>query len=1351
LGFSEASIVFTRWFCCVNTGESFRLDISDLSPGTVYEFWAHAKNSAGFSEGDGESFTTKVSPTVITQSAINIKATTATLRGVLEDDGGEACEYRFVYEVEDEPGTLVYTPWTCCVNTGESFSQDISDLIPGTVYDVWAEAKNSGDCSTGDSKSFITGILAPTVTTQPAIDVEETFAMLRGSIEDDGGEACECRFRCGYKREIVIWVPMVGRKTIFEGMFYKYTPWTGAKTTGKWFAKYIYDLSPGSTYYFNAQAKNFAGESDWGDEQSFTTRPIPVISKIWSRYCGPRKHTYYLDGVDLDETFTVVVDWKDRPPGKVEWTTPKATYVDTCPGTTVSRSFNMSTEFGEGGRLIAVAIAGDGSQSAPVRAYFDVIKPPPELPADMLRADTSGKQILYKTKEKWPLEAVRQGVEQGVIPDNIPAFGGKVFQFIVVVSLSPEIRGDGSVLAKISKTDLKAMSIDNVKVEPSVSVDLGWTYNSIKQSWEPRGLIKVFVKGKWEALRGRTFVWIIPVYWGIDLKSDLAAELDFMGFYSNDRPKWQGKILFKLNAEGFGGVGLDEIAALESYVGGGAHMRLEFPNEHPLQQLCLGVYGGFRVECFIKKWELPIGSPQWWCLFGDRPRVTAIAPLALALSDISEFELMERDYLGPDYAIWAPLILPEKRMSLMTFEGPPIADSEPDEEQLLQYNVFRRSQPTIAADGNDLLLAWIYDDPNRTSSNRTKVLFSNCENDIWSQPVSINDDGTADFSPQIATFLNGDALCVWENANRELPDDANLTDIAAAMEIEAAFYDSGSKTWISQVLTSNAHLDRTPRIAAADNDTGIAVWIYNEKDDILGLDPNAVNEIRYGTWDGINWSEPKTVAAGVGLILKTTLAYNGNQAVYAYTLDIDHNRETDTDHELYVIIYDGSLWSEPIQLTDDTLLDANPQVVYDDGDLLLMWYRDANLVSCYNLDMDNLQEVLPAVGFGSMDFRLAKSPAGQISLVWTDTSIEGVDIFTATYDPVLSIWSNVYQLTSDKDMERSLAATYAGFDELALAYNKVEIIDVNGIPEPNRVDLYILRHQIKSDLAIATGDISLSVVNPLPSSIVDINAVIHNFGDVAEVDVPVAFYNGDPDANGVLIGDVQVIAGPIPAAGSATASVSWLVPEVNEPQQIYVVVDPDFILEDANRNNNIASISVMAPDLTVAYIISEKTGPKMRTVTARVANTGVVPVQNVNVVIRQDSANGPELANFNIAQLDPNSFYDVSHDWYIIAKDFNSVEVPFYVIVDEPDTFRESNENNNVTFGLVQVGKVADVTDNGKIDPVDLFCFANSWLASCEEPDWCYGCDFNQSGRVDFADFAALSDSWQWQAIWHSD
>ncbi len=1172
-------------------------------------------------------------------------------------------------------------------------------------------------------------------------------------------------------------------------------------------------INSGSTTYINISMTQQASGTN------------PVVVDVSSQYCNLNKHVYYLNGVSLSQNFAVTVDWKGHTPGMVRWTTPTNTYDTSCPGTTVSKTFNVGSEFGTGGKLSIVAIAGDSSQSANKTANFDVIPPPPGIPVVMLIPNIVGNALSYNSI--FTLGFIKEGVGEGIVPSEIPCFGGKAFEFVTAVELEAVVDGDGSASATVTIGDPCSMEIGGIEITPSVAVSLDWQYSSQQQQWIPGGSIGVDISGEYATPPHYFIIPVgpipVPAYWRVALEAAIGVHLSLTGWNPDGSPILLGQVPFEVGAEVMLGVGVADVLAAEGYLGGGANMQLEFPNEEPLQQLSIELNGGIRITVFIFSYENNLLHYEWQLVGGES---LGAVPMLQTLSTVktADFKLMGRNYLKSDYAVWTPQ-LSRRQQSLYMKEikttgyeqsgqlaalgnlpiQQPInlsADVYPEggdgivnfldwsvfasawqttptspqwdqncdiapvggdniidykdlaifaeqwlvsvsEEQLLQYNVFDYSQPAIASEGNDLLLAWIYDDPNRISINRTELIFSKCVNGIWSQPGVIDDDNTADFSPQVVTLGDGNAICVWENVNQILSDDANLSQMAAAMDIKAGYYDSNTGVWTTHTLTNNNHLDHSPRIAAADNGTAMAVWIYNEKDDILGSDANALNEIRYRKRKGAKWSKPNTVASGIGLVVKTALAYDGNRAAYVYAVDPNWSWNTEADREIYAITYDGNTWSAPDRITDDNLIDTNPQIVYDENDILLVWYRDGNLVSCYNFDMNNVQEILSTTGSsGVMDFRLAKSPSGQISLVWNDTSSAGADIFTATYDPAKKIWSDSYQLTFDRDMERSIAAAYAGSEELALAYNKVRIVDVNGVPGPNRVDLCVLRHIIKGDLSILPSDISSSVPNPQPGTVVDISAVVHNRGDIAEVNVPVAFYNGDPDANGVQIG-TQIIAGPIPAGGSVVASVYWLVPEVNEPQQIYVVVDPNFTKEDSVRSNNTAFISLMAPDLTVAEIRSERIGPKMRSVTACIKNAGSIASQNVNVVIHRDSINGPVLGSFDIPVLNALSSTDVSFEWNIAGENFSTPEVPVYVVVDEPNTITEFSEQNNTAFGSVWIGSndIADITGDGKVYWDDLKVLAEQWLQPPDVPS----ADIAPTpadGIVNFLDYAVLAEHW---------
>lgn len=93
---------------------------------------------------------------------------------------------------------------------------------------------------------------SPTVTTDPATSIQKASATLNGTLNDDGGEACNCGFEYG---------PTVAYGTT--------TP-TQSRTTGQTFAQAIAGLDPNKTYHFRALATNSAGTS-YGADAVFTT------------------------------------------------------------------------------------------------------------------------------------------------------------------------------------------------------------------------------------------------------------------------------------------------------------------------------------------------------------------------------------------------------------------------------------------------------------------------------------------------------------------------------------------------------------------------------------------------------------------------------------------------------------------------------------------------------------------------------------------------------------------------------------------------------------------------------------------------------------------------------------------------------------------------------------------------------------------------------------------------------------------------------------------------------------------------------------------------------------------------
>ncbi len=140
----------------------------------------------------------------------------------------------------------------------------------------------------------------PVVTTSPAGSVEATTAQLNGTLVDDGGEECDCRFE--YATE--------------SGVPYAFsTAWQSGLTEGQSFQADIDTLLPGTRYCFRAQARNFGGTSS-GEEEVFLTKPLPPEQFSASATGQDAVELSWSHGAGADTT--VVRGKKETPPSGPE-------------------------------------------------------------------------------------------------------------------------------------------------------------------------------------------------------------------------------------------------------------------------------------------------------------------------------------------------------------------------------------------------------------------------------------------------------------------------------------------------------------------------------------------------------------------------------------------------------------------------------------------------------------------------------------------------------------------------------------------------------------------------------------------------------------------------------------------------------------------------------------------------------------------------------------------------------------------------------------------------------------------------------------------------------------------------
>jgi ribosomal protein L37AE/L43A len=121
------------------------------------------------------------------------------------------------------------------------------------------------------------------------------------------------------------------------------------------------------------------------------------------------------------------------------------------------------------------------------------------------------------------------------------------------------------------------------------------------------------------------------------------------------------------------------------------------------------------------------------------------------------------------------------------------------------------------------------------------------------------------------------------------------------------------------------------------------------------------------------------------------------------------------------------------------------------------------------------------------------------------------------------------------------------------------------------------------DLTVAQDDILVSptilfggVPTAATGTVLTLNATVHNLGTDTALNVYARFYDGDPRANGSLIGGDKRIE-VINASGAGTASVSWNGTSMPGPRTIFVLVNPQSSvghMVEYDETNNEASLAV---------------------------------------------------------------------------------------------------------------------------------------------------------------------------------
>lgn len=678
-----------------------------------------------------------------------------------------------------------------------------------------------------------------------------------------------------------------------------------------------------------------------------------------------------------------------------------------------------------------------------------------------------------------------------------------------------------------------------------------------------------------------------------DVNAGLKLEAEEMGFGNGQSMKLDGELGASLSLEG--GVGADIlIAGLEGGIKGTLSLNMEHLSNFVAQQdltveLSASIYAKAKALFFLEfneSWKfasLPI-----------YPRVSNDA----TVSNVRRSNNL--NILTLDNNNFKPMSINIENLNPLELEN--------DEEIYNFVNSgYAYNEPKmVKLDDGRIFAAWVDNVEGRDEFDRTAIYYSIYEDGIWQEKMILDDDGTADFAPSLAT--NGEKVYIaWQNMDKAIGAEADLNSMLPMTGIKFACYDSGVVSNVQVLTEENDYYDSAPEISCNDKDVSI-IWCNNNLNDwTLYEGKNIVKQ--YDFSDGNNTSvSANNIYVAENIITSIDIEYKEDETFVAISEDSDNDFDTIENIKIIVNGIVNDEISSEIKGRKALLKKENREInmYWWDGNMIKSM-KDMNhtsIKSCINTPISINYDVLDN---GSIYWVETNGTNSELKLAMKGTNEWYLPVSIYDFDGVIR---NPYMISSDNKMKvMTNLVTLDSYNN----DNQVALVSFDIIPT---TDIEIINTPYLNEMDLNPGEE------------IDVHLDIKNSGTIPADSIKVKLM----DEDGVILTDTTFDE-PIKPGIIKTITLKYTVPSPMKYHRIIAQISP-IGMADGNLMNNESSLWLGDSDIAISDVRVSGYG-ETRKIYVEVTNYGYNKSEEIEVFITAKSTEGETIANTIVGEIDP--------------------------------------------------------------------------------------------------------------------